>query len=235
MRILLVEDDEKLCDSLAFQLKHNDFEVDICFDGEDALYYMEQNIHDLILLDRMLPHIDGIALLRKIRLNQNFTPVIILTALGELNDKITGLDAGADDYLVKPFDFEELMARIRSISRRPHNLQQTDALIYGDIHYLTSSHELCGDDGKCILSKKEGALLEFFLRNHGQILPRMTILMKVWGPDAEVEDGNLDNYMHFVRRRLKIVSHRITIKTIRGIGYRIEDKINHAHNGGNNV
>ena len=123
MRILLVEDDKNLLETLSYQLTSSGFDVDTCDNGEDALYYMEENIHDLILLDRMLPLIDGVTLLKKIRSAGNETPVILLTALGELNDKITGLDSGADDYLVKPFAFEELLARIRSIFRRPRSWQ----------------------------------------------------------------------------------------------------------------
>lgn len=119
MRILLIEDDEGLCHSLSLQLKNAGFTVDIAMDGEEGLYYATENIHDVILLDILLPHMDGLTILKKLRESQNHTPVILLTALGELKDKVTGLDAVADDYLVKPFAFEELLARIRSISRRP--------------------------------------------------------------------------------------------------------------------
>ena len=135
MRILLVEDDKNLLETLSYQLTSSGFDVDTCDNGEDALYYMEENIHDLILLDRMLPLIDGVTLLKKIRSAGNETPVILLTALGELNDKITGLDSGADDYLVKPFAFEELLARIRSIFRRPRRWQDAKALSFGDISW----------------------------------------------------------------------------------------------------
>lgn len=223
MRILLVEDDNDLSRPLSKQLEKKGFTVDICADGEDALYYIEQNIHDLILLDRMLPHMDGITLLKKIRNAGNETPVIILTALGEVHDKITGLDAGADDYLVKPFDTSELLARIRSIDRRPRNWRKNQCLVFSDLRYFLENHRLEGSLGSCTLSKKEGDLLEFFLNNPRQTLPRNTILTKVWGLEAEVEDGNLDNYIHFVRRRLKNVSATVFIKTIRGIGYQLED------------
>lgn len=223
MRILLVEDDNGLSVSLSKQLEKAGFTIDTCADGEDALFYMEQNIYDLILLDRMLPHIDGITLLKKFRDTGKETPIIILTALGEVNDKITGLDAGADDYLVKPFATTELLARIRSIARRPRGWQENTSLSFLDICYFPENNRLSGSLGSFTLSKKEGALLEFFLNNPGQTLPRNTILTKIWGIDAEVEDGNLDNYIHFVRRRLKNVSTQVQIKTIRGVGYRLED------------
>lgn len=223
MRILLVEDDKNLLETLSYQLTAAGFVTDTCDNGEDALYYIEENIHDLILLDRMLPMLDGVSLLKKIRSAGNETPVILLTALGELHDKITGLDSGADDYLVKPFAFEELLARIRSIFRRPRAWQDTKVLEFGDISYAPDENRLTGPLGSCTLSKKEGFLLSIFLQNPTQTLPRATLLSKVWGLDADVEEGNLDNYMHFIRRRLKSVSTRVSIKTVRGIGYHLED------------
>lgn len=223
MRILLIEDDYNLSLTLTFQLEHEGITVDTCRNGEDALYYMNSKTHDLILLDRMLPQVDGITLLKKFRESGSQTPVIILTALGELGDKVTGLDAGADDYLVKPFEFEELMARIRSINRRPRQWEKEPSLTLLDITYSPGDNQLSGSLGECSLSKKEGMLLEIFLQNPGQVLPRATLLSRVWGVDAEVEDGNLDNYIHFVRRRLKSVTRQISIQTVRGIGYRLEE------------
>lgn len=222
MRILLVEDDEKLNHSLAFQLEKEGFPVDTCLNGEEALYYIEQNIHDLILLDRMLPCISGTEVLQRMRKLQNHTPVILITALGTLDDKVTGLDLGADDYLVKPFAFEELMARIRCIARRPRRLELAEQLTLGDITYRLDDNTLAGKAKQCSMSKREGALLEAFLRNPGQTLSRPLLLTKVWGMDSDVEDGNLDNYIHFLRRRLKTVGSTVRIQTVRGVGYRIE-------------
>lgn len=224
MRILLIEDDPGLCDSLSYQLQEAGYLVDICQDGEDAFYYLEQKIYDLVLLDRMLPHMDGLTILKKMRGGKDSTPVIFLTALGELEEKVTGLEAGADDYLVKPFAFAELEARIHCLSRRPRHWKQDDLLHrYGDLTYSGAENLLTGPGGHCTLSKKEGALLEFLLQNHSQTLPRLTLLTKVWGPDAEVEEGNLDNYMYFIRRRLARVRSRVKIKTVRGVGYQMED------------
>jgi len=222
MRILLVEDDEKLNHSLAFQLEKEGFSVDTCLNGEEALYYIEQNIHDLVLLDRMLPYISGTEVLQKMRKMQNQTPVILITALGTLDDKVTGLDLGADDYLVKPFAFEELMARIRCIARRPRKLELGEQLTFGDITYRLDDNTLVGTAGSCSMSRREGALLEAFLRNPRQTLARPLLLTKVWGMDSDVEDGNLDNYIHFLRRRLKTVGSTSRIQTVRGVGYRIE-------------
>ena len=222
MRILLIEDDHGLCFSLAFQLEKKGFQVDTCEDGADAEYYIAQQIYDLILLDRLLPHVDGITILKRMRASGNVVPVILLTALGETRNKIDGLDAGADDYLVKPFDFEELLARIRCIHRRPRVIENPETHSCKDIIYNSMENVLTGPKGSCTLSKKEGALLECFLRNREKTLPRMTLLIKVWGPDAEVEEGNLDNYIYFIRKRLKSVGSVITLKTVRGIGYRLE-------------
>lgn len=222
MRILLVEDDEKLNESLAFQLKKEGFLVDTCRDGEEALYYIEEKIHDLVLLDRMLPRISGTEVLARMRQAHNETPVILITALGTLDDKVTGLDSGADDYLVKPFAFEELMARIRCIARRPRRMAQDNQLTLGDLVYHLGENTLTGPGGTCSLSRREGALLEALMRNFGQTLSRPLLLTRVWGMDSDVEDGNLDNYVHFIRRRLQSVGSSVSLKTVRGIGYRLE-------------
>lgn len=221
MRILLVEDDEQLNKNLAFKLEEEGFTVDTCFDGEEACFYGEQNIYDLILLDRMLPHMEGTEVLTLLRKKKITTPVILLTALGTLSDKVTGLNLGADDYLVKPFAFEELLARIRSIGRRPYtyNLNYNDTLTVSDIIWYNQEGCLQGPSGSCTLSKREAALLETFLRRKDLTLSRSTLLLKVWGPDSDIEEGNLDNYIHFIRRRLKGVGSKLQIKTIRGIGY----------------
>ena len=222
MRILLVEDDEKLNQSLAFQLEAEGFMTDSCRDGEEALYYIGEHIHDLILLDRMLPGLSGTQVLQRMREDGNQTPVILITALGTLDDKVTGLDLGADDYLVEPFAFEELMARIRCVTRRPRKLQLSEQLSLGNITYQTKEKLLTGPEKSCSVSGREGALLETFLRSPGQTLSRTVLLTKVWGMDSDVENGNLDNYIHFLRRRLKTVGSSVRIQTVRGIGYRLE-------------
>lgn len=223
MRILIIEDDKSLAETLRFQLERNDFETDVCHDGEEGLHFIEQQSHDLILLDRMLPILDGISVLRITREKNISTPIIFVTALGALNDKITGLDCGADDYLVKPFDFEELLARIRCILRRPSKWEGSKPLEYADLSYDIEQKKLYCGSLDCSLSAREGNLLELFLRNPNQTLPRTLILSKVWGADAEVEEGNLDNYIYFLRRRLKSVKSSANLKTIRGVGYQLED------------
>lgn len=224
MRILLAEDDKNLNHSIAQQLTAKGFTVDCCFDGEEALYFCGQNIHDVILLDRMLPLMDGTAVLEKLRADGIGTPVILITALGTLNDKVTGLNLGADDYLVKPFAFEELLARIQCVTRRSPILNMTNELRLADICYNAADNTLTGKGAACTLSNREGALLEVFLKNPAQTFPRSTLLLKIWGPDSDVEEGNLDNYIYFLRRRLKSVGSRLEIKTIRGVGYCLHDE-----------
>ena len=222
MRILLAEDDKDLNKALTWQLKGQGYSVDSCFDGDEALYYGEQNIYDVILLDRMLPYQEGTEVLTSLRKQSVNVPIILITALGTLQDKIEGLDLGADDYLVKPFEFEELMARIRCVTRRSSVLNaQPDTLSYRDITW--SEREMClsGPDGNSTLSKRESSLLESFLHMPEQTIARETLLLKVWGPDSDVEDGNLDNYVYFLRRRLKAVGSLLQLKTVRGVGYKL--------------
>lgn len=224
MRLLLIEDDESLCLSLGYQLRQDGFQLDICNDGEEGLLWARQQAHDLIILDRMLPRKDGMTLLRQLRREGIQTPVIFLTALGQVSDKTQGLDAGADDYLVKPFAYDELLARIRCVLRRPSAIAGGSLLRYGDVTYDPDSLTLRCGEAATVLSKRLGDLLELFLRNPGQTLPRQTILLRVWGMETEVEDGNLDNYTYFLRRSLRKVGSRLSLTTVRGIGYRLEAK-----------
>lgn len=222
MRILLAEDDRDLNKALTWQLNGQGYTVDSCYDGEEALYYGEQNIYDVILLDRMLPHLEGTEVLSILRQQSVNVPIILITALGTLQDKIDGLDLGADDYLVKPFDFEELLARIRCVTRRSATINpQPDLISCHDVTW--SGRDMClnGPSGSTTLSKREGSLLESFLHMPEQTLAREMLLLKVWGPDSEVEDGNLDNYIYFLRRRLKTVGSLLQIKTVRGVGYKL--------------
>lgn len=222
MKILLIEDDETLCQTIPFQLKQEGFTVDTAMDGEEGLHLARQRVHDLVLLDRMLPGLEGMEILTTLRRENINTPVIFLTALGQLHDRTAGLNSGADDYIVKPFAFEELLARIHSVLRRPAVLQASETLSFGDITYEPLTLALRCKQKETVLSKRLGDLLELFLRNPGQVLPRETILLRVWGMDTDVEDGNLDNYAYFLRRSLRKVGSAVQLTTVRGVGYRLE-------------
>ncbi len=223
MNILMIEDDKELCAAVSFRLEQEGFSVTACHDGEEGLYYMQESPFDLVILDRMLPHMNGIEVLKEARTRQIRTPVLMLTALGELDDRLTGLNGGADDYMVKPFAFEELLARIRCLLRRPAVYQDSvKSLSLGDVSFVPETRTLSSHEKTCTLSSREGELMEVFLRNPGQTLPRRLLLSRVWGLEADVEDGNLDNYIHFLRRRLKTVESTLQIRTVRGVGYQLE-------------
>lgn len=223
MRILIVEDDIDLSSAICFHLKGEGYLADQCYNGGDAMHYIRQGAYDLIILDRMLPERSGMDILSQMRTAGIQTPVIITTALDGLGDRITGLDAGADDYLVKPFAMEELMARIRAISRRPAILERDRYLSFSDLTLNTRTGVLEGPAGTHTLSKRETELLEAFLKSPGKVLPRPLLLARVWGPDAPVEDGNLDNYIHFLRRRLRTSGSEVQIRTVRSVGYIMEE------------
>lgn len=223
MKILMIEDDVALCDATAMQLRQEGWQVDVCHDGEDGLYYLTSCPYDLILLDRMLPGLDGLAILRRSRGANVRTPVLLLTALGRVQDRVEGLDTGADDYLVKPFDITELKARVRALARRPQEINTRNEVRFGDLLLDLSALTLEGGKARCTLSKKEGEMLGTLMKRGGQTLSRASLFGRVWGPDADVEEAGLDSYAHFLRRRLAAVSGRVALVTVRGVGYRLED------------
>lgn len=224
MRILLVEDDMELCRLMGFWLEEKGYLADICQDSREAFDYLGMQAYNVVILDRMLPGMDGIQILQRMRQKGIATPVIMVTALGTIEDRICGLDAGADDYLVKPFAPEELFARIRALERRPVRMEFERQVVCGDVTMNLSSRVLWKEDKRVELSKKEMDLLEFLIRNKGQILTRELLLNRVWGLDSAVEEGNLDNYIYFLRRRLKQVGSSVTIKTVRSVGYSLEEQ-----------
>jgi len=227
MRILIIEDDEQLCETLKLQFEHHGMESDCVHSGIDALYYVMQSVYDLIILDRMLPGMDGIALLKIIRESNVRTPVILATAIDSVEERIAGLDNGADDYLVKPYDIGELLARIRALCRRPSALEVSGTLSFEDLEFSPANLDLSlkgasSPKAKIHLSRREAVLLEYFLLRPNQTLPRQLIYARVWGPDGEVEDGNLDTYIYYLRRHLRTLKSRVRILTVHGIGYRLE-------------
>lgn len=220
MNILMIEDDKDLCHAVSWQLQQEGHLVDCCHDGGEAVLYIRQGIYDLILLDCMLPGEDGLHILRGMRATGNLTPVIILSALGEVNDRVTGLNAGADDYLVKPFAYPELSARIASLFRRK-NAFDNSALSFGDLSLDSAENILTCGDKKCALSQTESDLMCLLLQADGRTTDRTVLLHKVWGLDTSVESSNLDNYIYFLRKRLKTLDSRVTIVNRRGHGYHL--------------
>jgi len=225
MRVLIVEDDKKLCEMLKLQFIANRMDCDICMDGRDAMEYIMRDAYDVIVLDRMLPHLDGLTILKEIRERHNDTPVIMVTALGQLDHRVEGLDSGADDYLTKPFELEELFARVRALGRRKSKAIEAERIEFGDFLYDIDQMKIISkkkEDMDCHLSKREAELLAFLMKNEGRVLNRELILDRIWGIDSEVMDSNLDNFICFLRKRLRSVGSQCQIKTVRGVGYRME-------------
>lgn len=221
MRLLIIEDDIDLCNLLNYQIQTQGWFADFCHDGLEALLYIERDVYDVILLDRMLPHKDGLTILKEMRATSFHTPVLLVTAMNTLTNRVEGLDAGADDYIIKPFEMDELLARIRAIARRNVTMNDSTILTFSDLSVdLNLMKLICGEE-ECILSKRELDLLVFLIQNKNRILPRDTILDRVWGTDSFVSDGNLDNFIFFLRKRIASVHSHVTIKTVRSVGYHI--------------
>ena len=223
MRILLVEDEKKLSAALQKLLQRERYETDAVYTGTDGLDYALSGSYDAIILDVMLPGMDGFSVLRELRGQKVSTPVLMLTARGGVEDRVQGLESGADYYLPKPFETEELMACLKVITRRA---EVSPRLTTGaeDLELLQGQGKLrCTATGKEIaLSAKEYQMMELFLRNPGQILPKETIFERVWGIDSEAEYNSLEVYMSFLRKKLDFLGSAVRVKTSRGLGYSIE-------------
>jgi len=224
MRILLVEDEIQLSEALGAILEKNKYTVDRVFDGEAGLDYILSDIYEVIILDIMLPKMNGLEVLKQARKEGIDTPVILLTAKGEISDKVTGLDCGADDYLPKPFYTEELLARIRSVSRRKGEVLSDNSLVFKDIILNIGTLELSCRDKSVKLTAKESGLLEVLINRSGMISNKDDIISKLWGFESEAEHNNVEVYVSFLRRKLSYLKSKVLIKAIRNMGYILEYK-----------
>ena len=224
MRILIVEDERSLADVVASRLKKEKYSVDVSFNGEDGLDNALTNIYDLIILDIMLPRMNGIEILKEFKKNKIDAKVIMLTAKSELDDKLIGFETGANDYVTKPFHIEELVARVNSWLRSSSPSMKKDYIEAGDVRLSKSNSNLvCTTTDESIeIIYKEFLLLEYLMQNPNQILSKDQIYEKVWGMDSEAESNNLEAYVSFVRKKLKTVGSNVNIKTVRGMGYKLE-------------
>lgn len=222
MRLLLIEDEKRMAQALCEILRLEKYEVDYCADGLQGLAAMESLIYDLIILDVMLPGMNGFEIAKRARKEEIHTPILMLTAKAELEDKVTGLDSGADDYLTKPFMTKELLARLRALSRRSVN-SPDGTLAYGDIVLDTDTLTLsCTTTDQSVrLSEKEYRILEYLIVNQGRILTREQFAVKIWGFENEAEYNKVEVYMSFTRKKLSFVEAKTEIKAIRGIGYEL--------------
>ncbi|MDP4094332.1 MAG: response regulator transcription factor [Bacillota bacterium] len=219
MRFLLIEDDQRLSDALQMLLQDYKYSVDTAFDGNSGQDMAESGIYDIIILDRMLPGKEGVQVLRDLRKKGINTPVLLLTARDSIEDRVEGLDAGADDYLVKPFATKELLARIRALLRRQPDQVQTEKLSIGSLELDTLRCEATNGKEIIKLTLKESQLLEFFIKRKGQVVTKDQILDKVWGLNSAVEMNNIEIYIHYLRKKLDPINYGIQIETIRGMGY----------------
>lgn len=223
MRLLLCEDERELSDALVTILRHNNYSVDTVYDGEEALDYIDTENYDGIILDIMMPKLDGISVLKKIRESGNQVPVLMLTAKAEIDDKVTGLDYGADDYLTKPFVTKELLARIRAITRRKS--ETIDSVIkLGNISLDRVSYELSSDKDSFRLASKEYQMMEMMMSNPRQLISTERFLERIWGYDSDVEINVVWVYISYLRKKLKLLDSDVIIKASRNMGYSLEEK-----------
>ena len=222
MRILLIEDEKRMAQALCEILRLERYDVDHYDNGTDGLIAFESNIYDIVILDVMLPGINGYEITRKVRSKGINTPILLLTAKAEVDDKVMGLDSGADDFLTKPFLTKELLARLRALGRRAQNTADGN-LTYGDISLDTNSLILsCTSNGQNVrLSEKEFKILEYLIINSTQILPREQLAIKIWGFENDSEYNNVEVYVSFTRRKLSFVGANTEIKAVRGVGYEL--------------
>ncbi|CDD02294.1 putative uncharacterized protein [Ruminococcus sp. CAG:382] len=223
MRLLLAEDEKTLSNALVTILKHNNYSVDAVYNGEDAIDYIETGVYDGAILDIMMPKVDGITVLKTIRAGGNKMPVLLLTAKSDVDDKVLGLDAGADDYLTKPFVTKELLARIRAMTRRQAELTD-NSLSFGDLKLDRVSFELSSPSGKLPLTAKEFQIMESFMNHPSQIISAERLMEKIWGFDSDSEINVVWTYISYLRKKLKLLQSGVTIKAVRNIGYTLENE-----------
>ena len=221
MQILVVEDDVRLAEALAAILKNASYQVDVVHDGAEGLSYGETGVYDIIVLDVMLPKMDGFEVVRQLRRKKVATPVLMLTARDALGDKVGGLDSGADDYMTKPFAPAELLARLRSLSRRQGDLV-FESVDFGDITLDLESCDLSCGDKSIHLGLKEFLTCKILMSNAGRVVSKEMLIEKVWGFDSMVEDNNVEAYISFLRKKLDYVGSKVKISTLRKVGYRLD-------------
>ena len=222
MRVLIIEDEVRLASTLQDLLDMNGYTADVSHDGESGLDNALSGIYDVVLLDVMLPKMDGFTVLRNLRSAGNAVPVLMLTARSELSDRVEGLDCGADYYLTKPFEPRELLACIRALTRRQPELRNADTLEYGDLKLDKSAFTLSCGDRSLRLSRKEFDMMELLMRNRDMVLTKETLLLKIWGYESDAEDNNVEVYVSFLRKKLDHLHSKVKIKTIRMVGYCLE-------------
>lgn len=221
MKILIVEDDASLRRALVSILQKNNYTVEAVDNGGDAFDYLCSGLYDAAILDIMMPVMDGVSVLVQARKERVATPVLLLTAKSEIDDKITGLDAGANDYLTKPFDMRELLARLRVLTRKS-DVQQNNVISFGNTSLNTQSFELSAPNGSYKLANKEYQTMLLFMRNPRVVISSSRVLENIWDPDSRAEDNTVWTYISYLRRKLEAIGSDVQILTMRGAGYILE-------------
>ena len=221
MRILLAEDERSLSRAVIALLQKNNYAADAVFDGEEALSYLEAGNYDAVILDIMMPKMDGLTVLRSLRERGSRIPVLLLTAKSEVEDKVLGLDSGANDYLTKPFATAELLARIRAMTRS-QSAQLSSRLTFGNVCLDQTTFELSAPGGSCHLARKEYQMLELLMHNPGQVIPTERFVERIWGYDSDVDVGVVWVYVSYLRKKLDALHADIRIKATRNAGYSLE-------------
>lgn len=224
MRILVTEDDKALSMVMCELFNQEGYITDTAFDGEEGYDCAVSGIYDIIILDIMLPVTDGLTVLRRLRKEGVKTPVLLLSAKSQIEDKVKGLDSGADDYLTKPFNTVELLARIRALLRRRDKEYTELAFEFMDIMFDKERHEIKKDNRTIKLTKKEFSILDVLTENVGKVVTKETIILKIWGYDTEIEYNSSEVYVSFLRKKLKAIGSRIKISNVRGVGYILEEQ-----------
>ena len=222
MKLLLVEDEKQLSEALQQILIKNKYSVDAVYNGEEGLLYALSDVYDVIILDIMLPKLNGLEILKTIRKKGIATPVILLTAKASIEDKILGLDCGADDYLPKPFSTEELLARLRALTRRNGGFINENILEFSDIKLNLSTYDMEVKDNSITLTQKEFEILRYFMQRPKSVVSKDDLITKIWGYDSDIEYNNIEVYISFLRKKLAYVESNVKITTIRRVGYRLE-------------
>lgn len=219
MRILLVEDEIGLSEALVYTLKKNNYIVDAAFDGVTGQEMAETGVYNVIILDRMLPGKEGLDILKALRQQGITTPVLILTAKDTIKDRVEGLDSGADDYMVKPFSKDELLARVRALGRRQTEIIINEEIQIGNVSFNSLKGEICLDSNIIKLSSKESQIFEILVKNKNRVVTKEQLLEKIWGFQSDVELNNIEVYLSYLRKKLALPGCGIVIETIRGSGY----------------
>lgn len=220
MQILIVEDDVRLAQAVAKILEENNYQADMVHDGQSGLDYAESGIYDVVVLDVMLPKMDGFEVAKQLRRKGVNTPVLMLTARSQIPDKIEGLDSGADDYMTKPFSPAEMLAHLRALTRRQGQVV-FETLSFDDLQLNLESHDLSCGSKSINLSFKEFSIMNILMANKGQIVSKDTLISKVWGVESSAVDNNVEAYISFLRKKLKFLGSSAQIETVRKVGYRL--------------